>query len=385
MYKIKKIIPLSSLLFFILLNLPVKAVSYYGTNLCPSASVAGQPGSTALDKNDPKIITWASGYTNLIYGQEVDDTWKTPEKALGQAVGTSYDIVCLGRGGQITLTFPRGIGNRLGNDFAVFENGVSDTFLELAYVEVSSDGIHFVRFPNYSYTTAPVGGFGSVTTELIYGMASKYRQGFGHPFDLEELKTAYQAQQEGHTDFSSTFSTNLLTNFPFLNLEHITHIRIIDIIGDGSAKDCRGEVIYDPYPTTGSAGFDLDAIAVMHESFTSYANWAIAHGASSNGSGDSDGDGVIDFQEYMFGGDPQSQSTAPVATLVKSNESEIAFCYPLSRSSNGKIYIKTSSDLSTWSNATPLRTEKKLNGDFIDVQHFFSTAAPHTFFQIIFE
>ena len=385
MCKIKKITAPSFLLFLSLLSTHVNAASYYGTDFCLSAPAAGQAGSTALDKDDSHIIAWASGYTNLVYGQEVADNWKTPEKALGKAVGTSFDIVCLGRGGHITLTFPRGIGNRPGDDFAIFENGFSDTFLELAYVEVSSDGIHFVRFPNYSYTTTPVDGFGSVTTELIYGMASKYKQGFGHPFDLEELKTAYKAQQEGHTDFSASFAANLLANFPLLNLDHITHIRIVDIVGDGSAKDCRDETVYDPYPTTGSAGFDLDAIAVMHESFISYTNWAIAHGVSADGKGDSDGDGVVDFQEYMFGGDPNMKNIAPRSKLKKESGSEIAICYSLSRSAFGQIHIKTSPDLSTWTQATPLRVEQELKDEFIEVRHIFSWNSPISFFRIEFE
>ena len=45
----------------------------------------------------------------------------------------------------------------------------------------------------------------------------------------------------------------------------ITHIKIIDVIGDGSQFDTMGDPIYDPYPTSGSAGFDLDAVAVINE------------------------------------------------------------------------------------------------------------------------
>ena len=41
-------------------------------------------------------------------------------------------------------------------------------------------------------------------------------------------------------------------------------IRLIDIVGDGSATDASGDPIYDPFPTVGSAGFDLDAVAVIH-------------------------------------------------------------------------------------------------------------------------
>jgi len=141
--------------------------SYYGLDHMLSAPAAGQSGSTAIHRSSNAFMAWADGYLDVQYGAEVDEQWMTPEKALGEAEGTSYEIVSLGRGGQITLTFPQGIGDESGFDFAVFENGISDEFLELAYVEVSSDGTNFVRFPNYSYTPDPVGSYGSLNTRLI--------------------------------------------------------------------------------------------------------------------------------------------------------------------------------------------------------------------------
>lgn len=206
---------------------------------CPAA---GEPNSTAVYMNDANIVGWASGWENYVVGSDCDTKWQTPEKALGKAEGTSYDIVCLGRGGEITLTFKCGIGDSTGYDFAVFENSFSDTFLELAYVEVSSDGVNFVRFVNDSLTTGPVGGFGVVDPMDIGGFAGKYRQGYGTPFDLATLRGTS----------------------PLLDINNIKWVRIVDIVGDGSYFDTSGDVIYDPYPTTGSAGFDLDAIAVLH-------------------------------------------------------------------------------------------------------------------------
>ena len=49
-----------------------------------------------------------------------------------------------------------------------------------------------------------------------------------------------------------------------LDTYNIRWVRIVDIVGDGSYFDTSGDIIYDPYPTTGSAGFDLDAIGVLH-------------------------------------------------------------------------------------------------------------------------
>jgi len=212
----------------------------------PYAPAAGQAGSTAAPQDSPEFVAWASGYLDYIVGTDVDSTWRTPEKALGPAVGDSFDIVCLGNGGRITLTFDPPIANGQGWDFAVFENSFSDTFLELAYVEVSSDGTTFVRFDSDSLTAAPVGGFGSIDPTNINGLASKYRQGFGTPFDLSDLASKPEVLS-GAVDLSA-----------------LTHMRLVDIIGNGASFDTSGDVIYDPHPTVASGGFDLDAVGVRY-------------------------------------------------------------------------------------------------------------------------
>ncbi len=211
----------------------------------PFAPAAGQPGSTAIHMNDSAFTAWATGWIDYIPGANLDASFKTPEKALGKASGTSFDVVSLGEGGKITLTFANPIMNGPGWDFAVFENSFSDTFLELAWVEVSSNGSDFFRFDNYSYTPSAVGAFGSVDPTNIHGYAGKYRQGFGTPFDLAGLAS--------HSN---------------LDIDNILYIRLIDIIGDGNARDSLNNRIYDPYPTTGSAGFDLDAIGVIHQNLS---------------------------------------------------------------------------------------------------------------------
>lgn len=208
----------------------------------PYAPAAGQEGSTAIHMDDPAFVGWATGYENYLVGDACSESWQTPEKALGKAVGSSLDVVSLGRGGQITLTFAKAITNGDGDDFAVFENGFSDTFLELAWVEVSSDGEHFFRFDNDSQTPGPVGEFGSVDPTNITGLGGKYRQGYGTPFDLEDLAGVS----------------------PLLDVTHVGYVKLVDIVGDGTGLDTGGDVIYDLYPTSGSAGFDLDAIGVIH-------------------------------------------------------------------------------------------------------------------------
>jgi hypothetical protein len=194
----------------------------------------------------PAFLYWATGYVDYEIGSNVDSVWQTPALALGPAVGTSCDIVSLGRGGQITMTFDPPIENGEGWDFAVFENAFNDYLLELAYVEVSSNGSDFVRFDSVSLTPDPVSGYGSLDATLIDGLAGKYRQGYGAPFDLEDL------------------SNQAMVQSGIVDISRITHVRIVDIVGDGSCLDSQGNVIYDPFPTVGSAGFDLDAIGVSN-------------------------------------------------------------------------------------------------------------------------
>jgi hypothetical protein len=207
----------------------------------PYPGAAGTAGSDAISKDDASIVQWVSGHLNYEVGSNVSASWRTPAKAHGPATTDPFDIVCLGDDGGITLHFPHPVRDGPGADFAVFENSFSDTFLELAFVEVSSDGVNFIRFPSASLTASLVGGFGSVDPTNLSGLAGKYRGGFGTPFDLASLPAS-----------------------PLLDKSHVPFIRLIDIKGNGSAKDSENRPIYDPHPTSGSAGFDLDAIGVIH-------------------------------------------------------------------------------------------------------------------------
>ena len=203
----------------------------------PYAPAAGQAGSTAVSMDSPSIQAWATGHVNYLPGPGVTAPFNTPSKAYGKAEGQPGEIVSLGDSGQITLTFASPIANGPGFDFAVFENSFNDTFLELAWVEVSNDGTNFVRFANDSLTPNPVPFLGgSIDPTNLDGLAGKYRGGFGTPFDLADL-----------------------------GLAQVTHVRLVDVIGNGTALDTTGDIIYDPHPTSGSAGFDLDAVGVINQ------------------------------------------------------------------------------------------------------------------------
>ena len=227
-------------------------------------------GNVAFGYKSSAIKAWATGYKDYKVGTDVLESWQTPEKALGAVKGDVYDVVVLGDGGRITLTFDNPITNGDGCDFAIFENAYStlSNFLELAYVEVSTDGEHFVRFPNLYLGTAEIGPFGDANyPELIYNLASKYGKNHGHGFDLAELEYAYDYMMSEGNEFSSEYTEEFLRNYKYVDINEINYIRLIDIIGDGKHgyTDSMGFDIFDPSGCVESAGFDLQGIGVINQ------------------------------------------------------------------------------------------------------------------------
>lgn len=225
------------------------------------APAAGQPGTTAMHADSSAFVAWATGclaepgpmnITNP--GAGMAGTGWPASNAIGAPEGT-MGVTCLGDGGMATLTFASPICNRPGPDFAVFENGFENAqaagmyFLELGFVEVSSDGENFFRFPAVSMvqTETQIGGMGCIDPRQIHNFASKYEAMYGTPFDLDEI-----------------------ADDPLLDKENITHVRVIDVIGNIDPEYCtydsEGHIVNDPWPTPfASCGMDLDAVGVIHD------------------------------------------------------------------------------------------------------------------------
>lgn len=219
---------------------------------------AGISGSLALHKSSASIVAWANacevqrGYLNIAdtaLGKVSFGAATTA--ALGMA---DADVLSLGDSGQATVQFNGYIYNGPGPDFAVFENGFlnptnpEEAYLELAFVEVSSDGEHFFRFPAVSLIQrdSQVAGVGQyINARQIHNLAGKYITSYGTTFDLDELKS-----------------------LPGLDVDKVSHVRIVDVVGAINAHACldaNHNAINDPYPTPfPTGGFDLDAVAVMH-------------------------------------------------------------------------------------------------------------------------
>ena len=215
------------------------------------APPAGQDGSTAIYKDSTAIIDWAvrcdiiRGWVNIADTTLGRASYGDSTSAIGKA---DNSVVSLGDGGSATIYFDKPVANGPGYDFAIFENSFSDDFLELAFVEVSSDGEHFFRFDPVSLTqtTTQIGTFGTIDATKIHNLAGKYRANYGTPFNLDEL-----------------------TVEPNLNVDSIIAIRIIDVVGSIDEQfatfDAQGNKVNDPWPTPfETGGFDLDAIGVIH-------------------------------------------------------------------------------------------------------------------------
>lgn len=252
---------------------------------------------------NPIFRGWATAFKDYLPCDDVwygPGVWDDPNKALGQATGNIGDIVSLGDldeaeidgnvpAGRVTLIFgdpcnqndPNHIRNVNGYDFAVFENGLicnstdpfygvveGESFAELAYVEVSSNGIDFVRFYCVSLIPWQVEPGGTVDITNIFNLGGKHPNGYGWcigtPFDLSDIAD----------DPNVTSGT--------VDINNISYVRIVDIAGSGhcldTAKDAgyldpntwpnwdcyaNNHSIYDPWVTEGSGGFDLEAVGVL--------------------------------------------------------------------------------------------------------------------------
>ena len=266
---------------------------------------------------NPLFFGWARGWADYVRA-DGQSSFGDPALALGPVTGDEFDVVSLGdlTAAQITAGAPVGrltlsvtdaqhpapMRNLPGADFVVFENGVvaeygtggagvGGVFGELAYVEVSTDGTHFARFPSVSLTPAAVGAYGTLDPTNLFNLAGKHvnaaGESWGTPFDLAVL------------------ANHPLVTAGTLNLNDVRYVRIVDIPGNGGFADSAlptPHPIFDPWRTIGSGGFDLEAVGVISVTMT-FDAWQDLHGLTGAQRGpqaDPDGDGVPNLIEYAF-------------------------------------------------------------------------------------
>ncbi|NUM31922.1 MAG: T9SS C-terminal target domain-containing protein [Bacteroidetes bacterium] len=231
----------------------LQAILLAKVGLCQYHPPAGKTGSSAIYKDSSIIKNWAKsckiirGWKDIAHKDSGFTTIGDSLSAIGAA--GENGIVSLGDSGIAICSFSQPIIDGDGWDFAVFENSFSDEYLELAFVEVSSDGNKFFRFPCHSLndTSTQTTAFGTTNAEKINNLAGKYRFGFGTPFDIGELPY-----------------------YKDLDKQNIRFVKIVDVIGSLNNQfatfDTAKRKINDPYPTLfASGGFDLDAIGVINE------------------------------------------------------------------------------------------------------------------------
>lgn len=261
---------------------------------------------------NPLFFRWALAATG--YQRADQDGWFSDElAALGPVMGDNFDVLALGDlaagdialgtpVGEVTLHFtdaqyPTPIRNLPGADLVIFENGflsgtneggagAGGVLAELAYVEVSSDGLNFARFPSTSLTPSAVGPYGSVNPTNVHNLAGKhinaYGECWGTPFDLSDL------------------ATHPLVVAGTLDLNAVRHVRMVDIPGNGSFLDSAGRPIFDQWRTYGSGGFDLEAIGAISVPMN-FGEWQDLMGLEGDERGalaDPDHDGVANLVEY---------------------------------------------------------------------------------------
>jgi hypothetical protein len=304
---------------------------------------------------NPLFIGWASGIADYSPAPGVSAGWSDPIQALGPVTGDNFQVVSLGdlsaqqmadgmAPGHITLSFASPIRNFSGADLVLFENGVlsaggsgvaGEIFGELGFVEVSSDGIQFARFPSRSITPAPVGPYGTFDSTHVFNLVGKHAnaggESWGTPFDLADL------------------ADHSLVVGGMVDLDAITHVRVVDIPGNGSFVDSEGHPIYDPWLTLGSGGLDLEAIGVISSvmNFDQWQNNQGLNGADRGAGADPAGMGMPNLLRYAFAWFPdQGDSFAPLLTRV---EGGLELTFRRDERAVDLLYqVQVSDDLSTW-------------------------------------
>ena len=269
---------------------PPSRLSHCAVGLLAAAPAV--PGLAQVRGDDPQLSGFATSVVQYAPagGSAAGLTFADPMAALGRpdfaslsAAPFSTGVVSLGdaatgaTSGSITLGFATPITDGPGDDLAVFENGFTAfnragfVSAELAFVEVSSDGLNFARFPSSSLNVLPDGdpdtpvsdneidtetfgpAFATLNPANVTGLAGTAAVAFGSDFTLGN-----------GFDLADLAAVDTVVSGA-VNPGDIRFVRILDIVGDGRAIDTSGNPIFDPFaPGSAGGGFDLDAVAAIN-------------------------------------------------------------------------------------------------------------------------
>jgi hypothetical protein len=237
------------------------------------SAMAGPFNNVGIPKDDPAITHWAASVIGYQPAPGVAASFADPTGALGPAEGSVVSLGDLNAQqisdsmlpGSITLALAAPISNGPGWDLLVFENAGGFfpppfVFAELAYVEVSSNGVDFVRFPSISLNVEPGQGiageteinttfgraFAGINASNVTNLAGIHFSNLGTAFDLDDLAATPQVRSG------------------VVDLGDIRQVRLVDIPGNGAFLDSQGRPILDAWVTSGSGGLDLDAVGARY-------------------------------------------------------------------------------------------------------------------------
>jgi len=191
------------------------------------------------------------------------------DPAVGEPTGGglnqgSTDVVSLGAGGTLTLQMDPAVLDGAGADLMVCENpfyvsGTLQSFAEVAFVEVSSDGEHFARLSsNYTGPDEPLPIFTGIHPARYRGFAGVMPVS-AHPPQVDPLDVTAAG--------GDLFDLHELVDDPLvqadlLDLGDIRFVRIVDVEA-GLALDTAGHTVFDCGVGFGSS-CDIDAVVGLN-------------------------------------------------------------------------------------------------------------------------
>ncbi len=213
----------------------------------------------------PSVLAQASGGQSVFASGVVafDDMGQAgggifvPNNVLGAPDGVVHS---LGIGGSITLSFDVVLTDGPGADLIVSENPFAslsapwETFAEVVYVEVSTDGVHFARIPSrYTGPQSDPGPFSFVQSGWYQGLGGVFAVQT-NPIDAQNLVAA-----GGDAIDFATLSQDPLVLSGLVDPSFITQVRLVDV-RSGLDVDSQGTPIRDP----GNGSADIDGVTVVH-------------------------------------------------------------------------------------------------------------------------
>lgn len=203
--------------------------------LCLALAVGALLGAaTMAAAADPwldRVRTFEPGKASGFGADQLPGIVLGPPEGLGDGQG-SVDVVSLGNGGRITVSFDdNAVVDGDGDDLVIYENpfyGGSLLFTELAFVEVSQDGRVWTQMPWHADTLEGLAGQTPVMANSSNGLDPLDPASGGDRFDLADA-----------------------------GLDYVRFVRLTD----------AGALVPDPgnasFPGT-KGGFDLDAAGAIH-------------------------------------------------------------------------------------------------------------------------